>query len=68
MDKVLHFVVGFVLSFLAKEVTGDSKTAVAISGTISAAKEIYDLTGGAGTPDILDFIAGLLGAFFGVMI
>jgi len=67
MDKVLHFVVGFVLSLLTKEVTGDSKTAVAVSAVISAGKEIYDLTG-AGTPDILDFIAGLLGALFGVVI
>ena len=63
-DKILHFIVGFLLS-----ITGIIFTPFLLLGFIFAfGKEIYDKYSKKGVPEINDIIATLIGSILAVFV
>lgn len=64
-DKVLHFIAGAVVSIFASYLFG-AMTGFLIALAVGAGKELHDyLRPETNTPDVLDFIATVLGAVVG---
>ena len=61
-DKVLHFVAGALISIFASYLFG-AMTGLVLALAVGAGKELHDyLRPETNTPDVLDFIATVLGA------
>ena len=60
-DKKKHFVAGFAITAVVSLFFGYIVGAIA-SVIAAAGKELYDKATGKGTPEILDFVATVLGA------
>ena len=64
-DKVLHFIAGAIVSVFASYLFG-AMTGFLIALAVGAGKELHDyLRPETNTPDVLDFIATVLGAVVG---
>ena len=64
-DKVLHFVAGVLIAAFASYLFG-AMTGLALGLAVGAGKELHDyLRPETNTPDVLDFIATVLGAVVG---
>lgn len=64
-DKVLHFIAGAVVSIFASYLFG-AMTGFLIALAVGAGKELHDyMRPENNTPDVLDFIATVLGAVVG---
>ena len=64
-DKVLHFIAGAIVSVFASYLFG-AMTGFLIALAVGAGKELHDyMRPETNTPDVLDFIATVLGAVVG---
>ena len=64
-DKVLHFIAGAIVSVFASYLFG-AMTGFLVALAVGAGKELHDyLRPETNTPDVLDFIATVLGAVVG---
>ena len=64
-DEVLHFIAGAIVSVFASYLFG-AMTGFLIALAVGAGKELHDyLRPETNTPDVLDFIATVLGAVVG---
>ena len=64
-DKILHFIAGAIVSVFASYLFG-AMTGFLIALAVGAGKELHDyLRPETNTPDVLDFIATVLGAVVG---
>ena len=64
-DKLLHFIAGAIVSVFASYLFG-AMTGFLIALAVGAGKELHDyLRPETNTPDVLDFIATVLGAVVG---
>ena len=66
-DKLLHFVAGFVVSFVVYVATSNATIAFSLSALLGIAKEVYD-SRGHGTSEVLDAVATALGGVVGVIL
>lgn len=64
-DKVLHFIAGAIVSVFASYLFG-AMTGFLIALAVGAGKELHDyMRQETNTPDMLDFVATVLGAVVG---
>ena len=66
-DKLLHFVAGFVVSFVVYVATSNATIAFSLSALLGIAKEVYD-SRGHGTVEMLDAVATIVGGVVGAIL
>ena len=66
-DKLLHFVAGFAVSFVAYVVTSNATIAFSLSALLGIAKEVYD-SQGHGTVEVADAVATAVGGVVGAIL
>lgn len=63
IDKLLHLLVGYLISDLAFEITSDIALTVSLSILVAAGKGVHDyFNRDSHTPELADFLVTVLGA------